>query len=236
MHILCTFSLLALSAALSATPAPWGTPLGPPPDQGLSADKYLLAFCDPRIPGMQCSDIAAKITATSDSQSQAQVQRRYCFEGYKACKATHNAPNCNDALGQCMVGAWGCNGGGEAHAGQNPVVPEPPPPGARQSPVIALLNSVCKDDGNGITCAEIVNQVNTNHFSRMEASNMMNLRSNTGFCFDAYNTCKGQHSGDGGAWDNCNNSLSRCLVGSWNCNANGPPGSGHEHHHGGHRD
>jgi len=240
MHQLSTCTLLTIIALLNAFP--WrhyhehgggggGAPLGPPPDQGLPPDQYVLAFCDVSMPGTPCPDIAAKINASPDAHYQAQVQRRYCFEGYKACKMTSNARSCNDALGHCMVGAWGCNAGGAAHTGQNPAVPEP----GTSNAVMQLLPAVCQDNGDGsIGCGEIGGQVNTNHFSRHEAETMMNPSTGTGFCFDAYHACKGQQPNDGGAWDSCNNSLSRCLVGSWACNANGPPGGGdgdHFHHH-----
>jgi len=216
--------LYLLAAAVSANP------VNKPPSASSAAAEYVKAFCDEALGtplgGITCSRIIAQINTNDVAKGQAQVQRRFCFEGYVACKKSKNVlDNCNNGLSRCMVGSWACNAGGASHTTQNTASffpkASPSPP---TSIAVTTFKKHCKDDSvGGVGCNTMFGMVDTNDMSRSQANAQVAADGSKGFCYVAYAKChKLLAEGANGAWDNCNNSLSRCMSGSWNCNAYGP--------------
>jgi len=201
----------SLSMCMAGT---WGcNALGPPEGQSPAPASsggeegpaaFVKSYCKPSPGGISCREIRKQIDSTPIAVEQAKVQKHFCKAGYMACLRQPTGDNCNNCLSRCMVGSGACNGRGEVKIRHGS--PRAHCPGAK------LVKKHCLPAQGGIGCETIIKMINATPQGEKQAN------AQGDYCIKAYKKCiDPAHEGN---WDNCNNSLSRCMTGSWGCNAN----------------
>jgi hypothetical protein len=201
------FTSLFIAVVLISTS--YGMPR--PQDDAAGWSTEINGYCKEIEGQVTCASIVAGIMhqpagVEAQGVSQAKAQKNFCKEGYRICTgdANNGSDGCNNGLSRCLTGDFSCNAWGSRPA------PATAPPA--DSEVFKKQLSFCKDDEPGsIGCEMIKTMTTVNDRAKLVASLQL------GFCRPAYLHCKTSQMGD------CINSLSRCMSGSWNCNALGNP-------------